>query len=198
MNALPRRTRFSYTMRWISSRTRSDISKTRARSSAASAPSVSVRMGSPNSIRHFDGSGIAERAEERERRGDREVRGAERARHETRLADLGIDLLAAHDRDRDDRRAGAHRDLDETAAAEPLQAVALGEVLAGALGPFGEDRHELVLLEQARSVVGRRDDAADLAHGDRYERQRERPVEHQEAREPRQRVLALDRERDHR
>ena len=54
-----------------------------------------------------------------------------------RVGDLGVDLLRADDRHRDDRRARPERHLDESAAAETLQPVALREWLAGALHPLG-------------------------------------------------------------
>ena len=70
-------------------------------------------------------------------------------------------LLGADDRDRDDRHAGAHRDLDEAAAAEAAELVALGEALAGALRALGEHEHELAfVVQQAVRVVGVRGDAA--------------------------------------
>src|SRR6478609_8545845 len=94
----------------------------------------------------------SERAEQRERGRDREVRGADRARRESRLRHLRIDLLAADHGDGDDRRARAQRDLDEAAAPEALQPVALGERLARSLRALGEDGHELVLLQQPRRV----------------------------------------------
>src|SRR3954453_1179178 len=66
-----------------------------------------------------------ERAKEGERRGDREVRRAGDAREHRRLGDLGVGLLAAAPRARQNRRAGPQRDLDEAAAAEALQPVAV-------------------------------------------------------------------------
>ena len=80
-----------------------------------------------------------------------------------RLAELRVDLLAADDGDGHDRRAGPQRHLDEAAAAEALQPVAVREVLARPLDALGEDGDELVLLEQADRVVGRGRHAADLA-----------------------------------
>ncbi len=84
------------------------------------------------------------------------------------------------------------------AAPEALQAVALAEGLARALDPLGKDRHELVLLEQPQGVEGRGRDAAHLADCHRDPGQAEGPVEHQEARVARQRVLAQQAHRDHR
>src|SRR5215212_7675917 len=75
----------------------------------------------------------AERAERREGRRDREVGRSQKPGEQAGLAQLGIDLLRPDDRDRHDRDARAERDLDEAAAAEPLQPVALGEGLAGPL-----------------------------------------------------------------
>ena len=70
--------------------------------------------------------------------------------------------------------------------------------LPGSLHALGEDRDELVLLEQAQRVVGRGHHAADLAQQHRDPGQVEGPVQHEEARVARQRVLAQDRRRDHR
>src|ERR671933_348308 len=47
----------------------------------------------------------SQRSEQREGGRDREVRRPHRARHQTRLADLGIDLFAADDGHWNDRRA---------------------------------------------------------------------------------------------
>src|SRR4051794_22084200 len=139
-----------------------------------------------------------EGAEQRERRGDREVRRPGEAREQLGLPDLRVDLLAAHDGDRHDRRTGAQRYLDEAAAAEALQSVTVPEVLAGSLHALGEDGDELVLLEQADRVVRRRGNRADLAQRNRHERQLERPVQDEEARIARQRVLLEQRDRHHR
>ena len=55
----------------------------------------------------------------------------------------------------------AHRDLDEAAAAEAAQLVAVAVVLAGALRAFGEHEHELLfVVQQPVRVVGVRGDAA--------------------------------------
>ena len=122
------------------------------------------RSASQNSIRHFDGSGtVPERAEPRERGREREEGRAQRARPAAGLAELRVDLLAAHHGHRHDRRAGAQRQLHEAAAPEALQPVALGEGLAGALDALGEHGHELVLLQQPQRVVGRGHHAADPA-----------------------------------
>ena len=66
------------------------------------------------------------------------------------------------------------------------------------LAPSGNDHHQLVLLEEPGGVVGARRHPADPAHERRDEREHERPVEHQEAGPPRQRVLLHDRQQDHR
>ena len=80
--------------------------------------------------------------------------------------DVGEDrrgLLGADDADRDDRRAGAHRRLDEPAAAEAAQLVAVLVELLGALAALGEDEHELLLVVEQAVHVGRvRGHAADL------------------------------------
>ena len=86
-------------------------------------------------------------------------------------------LLGADDRDRDDRHAGAHRDLDEAAAPEAVQLVALAEVLAGALGAFGEHERELlVVVQQPVRVVGVRGDAAGAGPQRAEDRQRAEQV----------------------
>src|SRR3954454_21081343 len=69
-------------------------------------------------------------AEQRERRRDRDERRAGELGQPRKLAHLRVDLLAAHDGDRDDRRSRAQRQLHEPAAAEALQPVAVLEVLA--------------------------------------------------------------------
>ena len=80
--------------------------------------------------------------------------------------DLGEDrrgLLGPDHRDGDDRRAGAHRRLDEAAAAEAAQAVAVLVELLGALAALGEDEHELALVVEQAVHVGRvRRHGADL------------------------------------
>ena len=135
----------------------------------------------------------------RERRRDREV---DEAGELLQRAELGEDrhrLLGADERDRDDRRAGAHRRLDEAAAAEAAQAVAVLVELLGALAALGEDEHELLLVVQQAVHVGRvRGDAADL--GDQHAEAGialEEVLDGQVQR-PRLRVLFLDRLGDHR
>ena len=57
--------------------------------------------------------------------------------------------------------AGAHGDLDEAAAAEAAELVAVAHQLAGGLGALGEHEHELlVVVEEAVRVVGVRGHAA--------------------------------------
>ena len=108
-----------------------------------------------------------------------------------------MDLLAAHHRDRDDRRTGAQRDLHEAAAPEPLHAVAVAVALAGALHALREHRYELLLLEQPDRVEGRRWHTAQLAHRHRYVGELERPVQDEEARRAREGVLAHERDAHH-
>ena len=60
----------------------------------------------------------------------------------------------------DDARSGrsaprAHRGLDEAAAAEAAQPVAVLVELLGALAALGEDEHELLLVVQQAVDVGR-------------------------------------------
>ena len=68
----------------------------------------------------------------------------------------------------------AQRELDEAAAAEALQAIAVLPQLAHALLALGEHRDELVLLEQALGVRRVGAHAADAVH----DRPEERQVEH--------------------
>ena len=109
-----------------------------------------------------------EQAEVREGRRDREV---EQPGEPLQRLDLGEDrrgLLGADDRDGDDRRAGAHRGLDEAAAAEAAQPVAVLVELLGALAALGEDEHELLLVGEQAVDVGRvRGHAADLRRASR-------------------------------
>ena len=82
-------------------------------------------------------------------------------REQVALEDDRHRLFGADDRDRDHRNARAHRDLDEAAAAEAVQLVALRVPLAGGLRALGEDEHELFLVvQQAVRVVGMGGDAA--------------------------------------
>ena len=68
---------------------------------------------------------------------------------------MGIDSSAPDHGDGDHRDPGPHGDLDEAAAAEAPQAVAVGVGLGRTLGAFGEDEGELPLVAQeAQGVVG--------------------------------------------
>ena len=70
-------------------------------------------------------------------------------------------LLGADHRDRDDRHARAHRDLDEAAAPEAAQLVALAEALARCPWcPRGTRARAVLLVQQPVRVVGVRGDAA--------------------------------------
>ena len=121
-------------------------------------------MGSPNAISHFEGSGTRPSGpEQRERRGDREVRQPEQPGGGLRVADHRVDLLGAHDRARDDRLPGAQSRRDETAATEPLQRVPLAERLADALEALGEDAHQFALGEQPLGVLVAGQRGAELA-----------------------------------
>ena len=72
--------------------------------------SSSVRIGSPNSISHFDGSGTSPSGpSQREERRDRDVGDAEQPGQRRDVADQRVDLLGADDRARHDRDAGAQR-----------------------------------------------------------------------------------------
>src|SRR5881409_3179002 len=73
-----------------------------------------------------------------------------------------MDLLRADDGDRDDRRPGAQRDLDETPSTQTADPVAVAIRLRRALHAFGKDADQLVALEQRRGVVGMREHVAGL------------------------------------
>ncbi len=64
-----------------------------------------------------------------------------------------MDLLGSDDGRGDDRHLGPQGQLDEAAAPEPLQLVAVAIQLAHALLPFGEDGAELTLAQQALGVL---------------------------------------------
>ena len=130
---------------------------------------------------------------------DREV---EQAGQALQGLDLGEDrrrLLGADDRDRHDRRAGAHRRLHEAAAAEAAQAVAVLVELLGAFAALGEDEHELALVEEQAMDVGRMG-----RHGaDLRQQHAEAGISLEEVldgqvQRPRAGVLLLDRLGDHR
>ena len=96
-----------------------------------------------------------EQAEVREGRRDREV---EQPGQPLQQLDLGEDrrgLLGPDHGDGDDRRAGAHGRLDEAAAAEAPQLVAVLVELLGPLAALGEDEHELLLVVEQAVDVGR-------------------------------------------
>ena len=90
-----------------------------------------------------------ERAEPGEGRRDREVDQAGQLAQEVDLGEDGLRLLGADDADRDDLRLGPHRDLDEAAAAEAAQAVAVLVELLGPLAALGEDEDELAARRAA-------------------------------------------------
>ena len=104
-----------------------------------------------------------ERPEPGERRGEREV---DQPGQLLQRRDLGEDrrrLLGPDDAHRHELRLGAHRRLDEAAAAEAPQPVAVLVELLGPLAALGEDEHELALVvEQPVDVRRVRGDAADL------------------------------------
>ena len=161
------------TAAWIVSRTCSDSSNTVARSSAASGRARTGRSARRTRSATWTAAAPRPTHPSAGKVGVIGKYGAPIRRASSRdSAELRIDLLRPDDRDRDDRRAGAQRDLDEAAAPEPLQPVALGERLAGALRPLREDHHQVPLLEQPDRVVGRGDDPPTrrmnaLTHGSR-------------------------------
>src|ERR671926_1313910 len=181
------------------SRTRSDSSKTSARSSAASGPYPDVETGSQNSIRHREGSGTTPSGPSHGKVGVTGKYGAPVSRAIAGSSgQLRVDLLASDHGDRHDRSAGAQRDLCKPAAPEALEPVTLAKRLARALRALREDSHELLLLEQPLGVAGGGDDSSQLPHRHGHAGKVERPVEDQEAGMAGQRMLAEDRERDHR
>ena len=85
----------------------------------------------------------------------REIRKSQQRGHGRYAEDDRHGLFGAGHRDRDDRHPGAHGYLDEAAAAEPSELVAVGERFGGTLGPFGEVEDQLSLfLEQPVGVGG--------------------------------------------
>ena len=104
-----------------------------------------------------------QRPEPGEGRRDREV---DQPGEPLQRRDLGEDrrrLLGPDDADRHQLRLGAHRRLDEAAAAEAPQPVAVLVELLGPLAALGEDEHELALVvEQPVDVRRVGGDAADL------------------------------------
>ena len=112
-----------------------------------------------------------------------DVRDAEHLASCGILKRIGIDSSAPTTAIGTIGHAGPHGDLDEAAAAEPAEPVALGVVLRRALGALGEHEHQLLLLaQQAVRVVGLRGDAADARpqrpdHGDLTEDVLGQPVD---------------------
>ena len=134
----------------------------------------------------------------RQRR-DRDVDQAGELLERVEVAEDRHRLLGADDRDGHDRRPGPHRRLDEAAAAEAAQAVAVLVELLGALAALGEDEHELFLVvEQPVDVRGVRGDAAELGHEHREPRIALEEVLDGQVQRARARVLGLDRLGDHR
>ena len=85
---------------------------------------------------------------------DREVGEAEGAGHRREPQHDRHRLLGADHGDRDDRHAGPHGDLDEAAAPEAAELVAVGERLRRSLGALGEDQRQLPLVLQEPVGVG--------------------------------------------
>ena len=137
------------------------------------------------------------RTEREHVRGDGEVRDVQERGEPAALEQDRHRLLRADDRDRDDRHARAHRDLDEAAAPEAVELVPVAEVLAGALRAFGEHERELlVVVHEPVRVVGVRGDAAGAGPQRAEHRQRAEQV----LGEPVDRAaeLGLDAVHDHR
>ena len=140
-----------------------------------------------------------ERPEPGEGRRDREVDQPGEPPQDVDLGEDGHRLLGADDADRDELRLGAHRRLDEAAAAEAPQPVAVLVELLGSLAALGKDEHQLALVEEQPVDVRRvRGDAADLRDQHREARVALEEVLDGEVERPRRRVLLADRLRDHR
>ena len=140
----------------------------------------------------------AEWTQPREGRGQREVRQSQHAAEGRKVGEHRVDLLAADDADRDDRAAGAQRQLDKTTAAEPPQPVALAVGLAGSLDTLGKDEHQLVAVQQSLRVVRMSQGVAGAAEEPRRHRDAEEGVEDQRPRVSRRRMVGVDRSADHR
>ena len=174
-------------------------------SALSCAASLSAQLGHVDRLEEADlelGREVAhhpERPEPREGRRDREVDEPRQLLEERHLGEGGHGLLGADDAERHELRLGAHRGLDEAAAAEAAQAVAVLVELLGALAALGEDQDELLLVvEEAMDVRGVRGDAADLRHQHREARIALEEVLDREVERPRARMLLLDRLGDHR
>src|ERR671926_261245 len=167
--------------------------------SSAESIRSAVGIGSPNSMSHLLGSGSMPSGPSHGKVGVTGKYGAPISRAIAGSSgQLRVDLLASDHGDRHDRSAGAQRDLCKPAAPEALEPVTLAKRLARALRALREDSHELLLLEQPLGVAGGGDDSSQLPHRHGHAGKVERPVEDQEAGMAGQRMLAEDRERDHR
>src|SRR4051812_9216386 len=100
-------------------------------------------------------AGHAQQAEVRERGRDREVEEPGEALHQPDLREHRRGLLGTHHAHRHDRRPGAHGGLDEAAAAEAPQPVAVLVELLGGLAALRKDQHELLLVVEQPVHVGR-------------------------------------------
>ena len=140
-----------------------------------------------------------QRPEPGEGRGEREV---DQPGEPLQRRDVGEDrgrLLGADDADRHQLRLGAHRRLDEPAAAEAAQPVAVLVELLGPLAALGEDEHQLALVEEQPVDVRRvRGDPADLRDQHREPGIALEEVLDRDVERARARVLLADRLRDHR
>ena len=135
----------------------------------------------------------------RERRRDREVQEPGQPLEHADLREHRHRLLRADERDRDDRDLGAHRGLDEAAAPEAPQPVAVRVELLRPLAALGEHEHELALVVEQALDVGRvGGHAADLRHEHREQRVALEEVLDGQVHRPRARMLLLDRLEDHR
>src|SRR5512138_460419 len=135
--------------------------------------------------------------EPRKRGRDGDPRDADVLREPRHLAEHRCGFFGTDDGDRNDRRAGAQRELDEAAAPEPLQAVAILPQLAHAFFPLGEHGDELAFLQQALGVFGIGAHAADAVHERPEEGQVKDRVLDEWAHVAARRMIAPDRVHDH-
>ena len=187
---------------WICARISCARVCTSALSSAASAP---AELDGVDRLQEADPElrrQVAEhpqRPEPGEGRRDREVDEPGEPPQDVDLAEDRRRLLGADDAGRDELRLGAHRRLDEAAAAEAAQPVAVAVELLGPLAALREDEHELALVvEQAMDVRRVRGDAADLRDQHREARIALEEVLDRQVEGPRVRVLLANRLGDHR
>ncbi len=169
------------------------------RSSAAPGPRSESSIGAPNCTNHLLGSGSKPAGPSHGNVGvTGNPRDADVLREPRHLAEHRRGFFGADDRDRNDRRVRAQRELDEAAAAEPLQAVAIFPQLAHPLFAFGEHGDQLAVLEQALGVRRIGAHAADAVHDRAEPRQVKHGVFDERADVAARRMVAANRVHHHR